>query len=47
MQIRSTATPQTLRFDFASESQRQAVLSRLQPGQTREARILDNLAEGK
>ncbi len=47
MQIQGTTSPQTLRFDFASESQRKALMGRLTQGQTLEARVLDQLSEGR
>ena len=45
MQIHN-ATP-TLRFDFSTDSQRQALFGRLKEGQTVEARVVDQVAEGK
>jgi hypothetical protein len=47
MQIQASASPLTLRFDFASESQRRALLGRLAKGQALEARVLDQLPEGR
>ncbi|MFT5366675.1 MAG: hypothetical protein ACI8V2_001624 [Candidatus Latescibacterota bacterium] len=45
MQIQNT-TP-TLRLDFSTDSQRQALFGRLSEGQTVEARVVDQVAEGK
>lgn len=45
MQIQSP--PQTLRFSFTSESQRQALFSRLTEGQVLEARVLEPLPDGR
>lgn len=45
MQIQG-ATP-TLRLDFSTDSQRQALFGRLNEGQTIEARVVDQVAEGK
>ena len=45
MQIQNT-TP-TLRFNFSTDSQRQALFNRLSEGQTLEARVMDEVAEGK
>jgi len=45
MQIQSS-TP-TLRFNFSTDAQRQALFGRLSEGQTLEARVVDEVAEGK
>ncbi len=45
MQIQSSAA--TLRFNFTSEPQRQALYSRLSEGQVLEARVLDQLDNGR
>jgi len=45
MQIQSSS--QTLRFSFTSESQRQALFSRLTEGQVLEARVLEPLPDGR
>lgn len=45
MQIQNT-TP-TLRFNFSTDAQRQSLFQRLSEGQTLEARVVDQVAEGK
>lgn len=45
MQIYNTTS--LLRFNFTSESQRQALFNRLVEGQTLEARVMDQVSEGK
>jgi hypothetical protein len=47
MQISGPASPQTLRFDLSTESQRRNLLARLTQGQTLEARVLQRLDDGR
>lgn len=45
--MQTTSATSTLRFEFASEGQRNALLSRLTEGQTLQAHVLDEISEGR
>ncbi len=47
MQIHQTTSTQTLRFDFASDAQRQALLGRLTQGQSLQATVLNEISSGR
>ena len=47
MQISGPASPQTLRFDLSTDSQRKSLLTRLTEGQSLEARVLQRLSDGR